>query len=723
MKSKKKSSQAHHRKDTPAKRQQNRIPDTPVPPLAELTGSTTGAQLDIPFFYYNAAEIGVVIELCLRGKALPRARILCEHLLSRAPDNEANRYLAAKLELADGQPEKALSHICFCLDRTPAAMHHELHGEILLAMGNKKEAAKAFEEAIRLNPNRLQSAVKLGRLERESGNLEKALALLTDAVGKNPEDTDAVTELAITLNRSGRHGEARQRAEAVLAREPKNETALEVVYHANIASGDTQAAIDRARALIALQPANGRYYNFLSSALSESGQVDAAIEEIRRATQLDPDDFGSLRFLAILLMAQGKWDDQRVFKLIDRALELAPGNVETLAAKADILERRGDHENAFKIARELCPPDATSLHIRSLRVYLRYAPKFHEEETAKNFLDRFLPAVPTMQVPIASSLLFGAGEFYDRLGEYDKAFECFEKANTLKPRVYNPAIIERVVNRAIGAYTCEAVAKSPKAHPRPHATPLFVVGMPRSGTSLTEKILTCHPEVYGAGELGTIEGMAGNLMNVLQTKIAYPENVFLASQEIFDRLASQFMAQFTEEIRTTKRFIVDKMPANAFFVGFIHHLFPEAPIVCCRRHPLDMAFSCYSLEFSMVGLNYTFNLANIAHYYQNYQKIMEHWAKILPPGRIKFLDYEKLVQNPETEIRELLDHCGLAWHPACLEPHKSKHTSATASYEQTRKPLNTKAVGRWRNYEKYLTPFMKEFGLQEETGSDSRETA
>ncbi|OGQ94632.1 MAG: hypothetical protein A2521_06330 [Deltaproteobacteria bacterium RIFOXYD12_FULL_57_12] len=664
----------------------------------------------LPDFFQHRNELLATARLCIRGNRLDRAVTLCDHLRGIEPDSADTHCLRAEIELARGCPQKALEHITISISLIPEhAGYHELRGDIHEAANAIQEAEDAYRCALQAQQEAVAACIKLGKIEKNKGNLQEAHRLCAVAAGKEPENVDALAALGDALFLLGRHNEAQIQAETALARDPNNITALKTLHNITLAAGRPREAAAYSDRLIRLAPADSDCYVMKASALSEAGDVYAALQEIQQAVRLHPDDAKALWLQAVLFIAVGKWGDPCVLQSLDRALQRAPDNIDVLAAKADVLDKKGDHQASFAIVEQLCGPGASNINIRAHRIYMRLAAKFKKEDSAKALIERLMSNIDRFQGPAASSLLFGAGQFYDKIGEHDKAFACFEKANNLKPRAYEPIIVEKVVYRAINTFTADALRQLPKAG-KPHAvTPIFVVGMPRSGTSLTEKILTCHPDVHGAGELGAIENLANTSSAKLKVQTPFPECIREADQQALENWADLYLRQFDEKTLHGRTFVVDKLPANAFYLGLINLLFPQSPVIHCIRHPLDMALSCYSLEFSMAGLNFTFNLANIAHYYQNYRRIMEHWRGVLPPGTILPLRYEDLVAKPEKEIRNLLDFCGLSWNLACLEPHKSSHTSTTASYNQTRQPLNSSSVGRWQHYEKQLAPFMEAF--------------
>jgi hypothetical protein len=223
--------------------------------------------------------------------------------------------------------------------------------------------------------------------------------------------------------------------------------------------------------------------------------------------------------------------------------------------------------------------------------------------------------------------------------------------------------------------------------------------MPRSGTSLAEQILASHPDVFGAGELPVVNRMVDQLATVLDTSIPYPECLKYLDNHTLEQLASEYLEE-AQLKSNDEQFITDKMPSNFMHLGFISLMFPNARIIHCTRDPLDTCLSCYFQNFT--GEHpYAYSLTSLGKFYRMYEKLMEHWSKVIP-NPIFELSYEKVVVNPEQEIRSMVDFCGLEWDDKCLDFHQTKRTVATASHSQVRQKIYTSSVGKWRSYEKHL---------------------
>jgi Sulfotransferase family len=239
--------------------------------------------------------------------------------------------------------------------------------------------------------------------------------------------------------------------------------------------------------------------------------------------------------------------------------------------------------------------------------------------------------------------------------------------------------------------------------------PIFIVGMPRSGTTLMEQVLASHSKVFGAGELETFKELVGECAQRRKVPPAYPDLVALLPPEEMTELGRQYTTR-VRALAPEAAHIVDKMPLNFLFVGLIHAAFPRARIINTRRDPLDNCVSCYSLLFTGAQ-PFAYDLAELGHYYRGYERVMEHWHKVLPPGILMDVQYEDLVDDLEGVSRRVLAHCGLDWEDACLDFHRTERTVRTASLMQVREPIYRRSIGSWRRYEKHLGPLCAALGI------------
>jgi len=418
-----------------------------------------------------------------------------------------------------------------------------------------------------------------------------------------------------------------------------------------------------------------------------AGRYRAALQACERALELAPGWADALSARGKLGQLMG--DPQAAEVDFRAALARAPGHADALGGLAAGLELRGRHAEALALLDPVIdgrvPP---SLVITWCRLQRRGGEHAAARAKLAELLAGPLPAVER------SHALFALGDVLEACGTTDEAFTAYTEANALKPGEFDPTRWTREVDSIVAAWNQAALAGLPSAEAS--ARPLFIVGMPRSGTTLVEQILAAHPSVFAGGELTALDGIARDVgVGVLPDPGSLPE------------LAQRYLARAggpTDAARVT-----DKMPSNFRHLGLVRAIFPAARIVHCRRDPYDVALSCFRQDFSALGLAWTRRLETIGAYHAGYRRLMDHWAALLGDS-ILHLDYEGLVAEPEAGARRLVDFAGLEWHPDCLRSHQLGGDAATASHDQVRRPIYTDAVGRHRPYAPHLAPLRAWFG-------------
>ena len=300
---------------------------------------------------------------------------------------------------------------------------------------------------------------------------------------------------------------------------------------------------------------------------------------------------------------------------------------------------------------------------------------------------------------------FALGKAYADLKDHRRSFEHLLAANAGKRAMisYDEQAALMEFDRIERTFTRELIAtKSGRGDASPR--PIFILGMPRSGTTLVEQILASHPMVHGAGELETLSEIALVLRGPDGRTISYPEFVPTLDGSALMGIGARYLAAVNERAPKGER-VTDKMPANYYFVGLIHLALPNAKIIHTIRNPVDTCLSCFSKLFTK-GQNHTYDLGELGRYYKRYEQLMAHWRHVLPPGRILDVRYEDVVEDLEMQARRILFHCGLGWDDRCLSFHETDRPVRTASAWQVRQPIYGSAVGRWRDYEEFLDPLL-----------------
>jgi hypothetical protein len=306
---------------------------------------------------------------------------------------------------------------------------------------------------------------------------------------------------------------------------------------------------------------------------------------------------------------------------------------------------------------------------------------------------------------------FAQAKAYADLKDHKRSFERLLSGNALKRAKihYDEAAALGLFDRIEAVFSAKLLREKEKpGGGDPSSVPIFVLGMPRSGTTLVEQILASHPQVHGAGELKTFNDVVLEVRGPGGQTIPYPDFVPGLDARALGQIGARYLAEI-KKLAPDAPHITDKMPSNYYFAGLIHLALPHARIVHTVRDPVDTCISCFSKLFT-AEQNHTYDLAELGRYHRRYQKLMEHWRRVLPPGRILDVRYEEVVGDLEGQARRILAHCGLPWDARCLSFHATDRPVRTASASQVRQPIYNSAVGRWRVYEEFLGPLLAALG-------------
>jgi tetratricopeptide (TPR) repeat protein len=393
-------------------------------------------------------------------------------------------------------------------------------------------------------------------------------------------------------------------------------------------------------------------------------------------------------------------DIQEAHDNVRQVLQHDPENISAIGILGTILHRKGLYEDALKLLLPYVERGVQDVNVAT--AFADIARHFDKNPRAITYIQDCLDNAGWPNA-MKRVLMFTLGNLHDATGNYDIAFENYQKANALKGAVYDVDAHRRDIEEMIGFFTKERMALLPKSSV-PSALPVFVVGMPRSGTSLVEQILARHSEIYGAGELSEVGDIARSLSQKYSHLGGYSAFFQSIDRNELNTLATGYLNLLREKSDVAKR-IADKMPGNYFLLGLINILFPGARVIHCRRDARDTCLSQYFQDFGG-DLSYTYDLTSLGAVYVQYQRLMTHWAKVL---EIPMLDvnYEELVRDQEGVSRKMIEFCGLEWEDGCLRFYESERQVATRSYDQVRRPMYSSSVEKWRHYAKHLGPLFE----------------
>jgi Tfp pilus assembly protein PilF len=589
----------------------------------------------------------------------------------------------------------------------PTAAEIEQLG-LLSGAGRDAELESRARALIEAHPDSGIAWKALGESLRRQG--KDARQALQNAAGLLPDDAEAHSNLGAALRSLGQPEAAAAAFRRALAIGP----ALAVV-HGNLGNalrdlGRLDDAVASYRRALEINPALADVHNNLGNALHDLGLLDEAVASYRRALHVKPDHADAQSNLGSVLMHLGKVEEAEAS--LSKAIELSLGDARPLAAALLFIPYRQDDSRFDRLE----------------SVYARRAS---------------LPPADRIK------LGFSMGKALEDIGEYARSFGAYEEANRLfhEGHPYDEAADERQVEHDCGEFTramfenwAAAAERSPPVsdgaipdhatpdhatpdhatpdhatpdHATPdhaipgHATPghaipdahvpIFIVGMPRSGTSLIEQMLASHPAVFGAGELPKLGELAQKARLV---PLGSPQRE--STLATLRQLGQEYL-EHIGKLAPQARYITDKMPGNYQYLWLIQLALPNAKIIHALRDPMDTCFSCYALRFTL-GHEYSYDLRTLGRKYLRYERLMEHWHAALPPGRILSVSYEDNISDPEREVRRMLDHLGLAWNPACLRFYATERAVRTASAAQVRKPIYASSLARWRHFEQHLAP-------------------
>ena len=472
-----------------------------------------------------------------------------------------------------------------------------------------------------------------------------------------------------------------------------------------------------------LDPSHAETLNNLGSSLPHLGRYDEAEQCFRQAIEIKPNYADPYGNLGILLRSKGALFGAEA--ALRRALQLRPNFTEARTHLGLTLTFRGrlrDARACFAKVLKATPRNALALYGKG-QIAMAEG-RFDEAESTFNRILEFDPKMPTAWAALANlrrmtigdrawfekaeeiatsgidaldevSLRFAMGKYCDEVGDFGEAFRNYKQANELlkiAAEPYDRKERSNLVDGLIHGYSREAISTIEKAGST-STKPVFVIGMPRSGTSLAEQIIASHPAIHGAGELPFWETLTEDQADVTREIPSLPIRV---------KAAEAYLRTIEGRSADALR-IVDKAPVNSDFLGIIYSVFPNARVIYMQRNPIDTCLSCYFQQF-FTSLNFTLDLSDLAHYYREHRRLMDHWRAVLPPGFILDVPYEELVADQEAWSRKMLQFIGVDWDDRCLEFDKNTRQVMTASAWQVRQKIYKSSVARWHNYEKFIGP-------------------
>jgi tetratricopeptide (TPR) repeat protein len=611
-----------------------------------------------------AADLNVALEHHRAGR-LDRASKLYKRILDKAPGHPDALHMLGVIATSRGDPEQAIKFIGRAMG--PLANHADAHlnlGNAHRVAGRPQEAIACYRRAIALKPRFAAAHSSLARELNRVRAFAEALSVARRAIEIEPGMAEAWLHAGAALQALGRLDDADACLREALARRPEFPEALQTLALIAVERSRFDEAVALQKQVVRARPKDANARCALGVYLFRARNTAEGLETLQHAVTLDPNLLAGWNNLGWAYRALGKFEDANA--CYERALEIDPKSVEAQRSLTVTGRTDADETNLSRLADTLA-------------------------DAKRSVSDRITAG-------------FARAELLDKNDRYDEAFTCFTEANALMRqalmeagRSYDPKAMEQRVDDLISQWTPDLFVALSAAGAESDR-PVFVVGMPRSGTTLVEQIIASHSQAFGAGELPEIPRIAGEL-----TPLSRDPGQFAAWTARARSLGAAHLSRL-EALGGGASRIIDKLPDNLLHLGVIATLFPRAHVIFCERDPRDVCLSNYFQLFAG-GNPWAYDLSECAHRFRQVARAADHWRRILPIAWLQ-VSYESLVSDPEGESRRMLEFLGLGWESACLEFHRTERVVVTSSTWQVRQKLFTRSVGRWRGYERHLEPLL-----------------
>ena len=588
------------------------------------------------------------------------------------------------------------------LDKNIASNHNNL-GLIYKSSGDISQAIQYFKKAISLNTQLSEAYYNCGITLIENNDNEGEV-YLDKALLINPDYPEVNNFKGMQLLDSKQSKESINYFKKAITAKPDYVEAYCNLGNALMLEKQFQSAEAIYRKAIEQKPDYANAYNNLGNALMEQDEYRGHYEEAEsvylKAIALAPELYDSYKNLAICYQGQGKHNESlHYFQVYD---EHEPNNQIVIASMASLHERRAEFDEGMALLSPYIDQDNVSAEI--IIAFAKFARHFKLQDQAITALLKIDDE--NIEKNLKVEKYYALGKLAEPKDDVDDTFEYYRRANTLEDEKFSIAHEQKKFDNIKSYYSKEKIETLPRSTNNSEL-PIFIVGMPRSGTSLAEQVLASHPAVYGAGELEDIYTIIKKIAANFNPADNYPACMDDMTHELATQLSIEHI-EMLQNMSPEASYIVDKMPHNFLGLGLINILFPQATVIQCKRSSVDTCLSIYFQHFNKHHA-YANSLKMLGEYYNLYADMMEHWKKTLDINFIE-LEYEQVIANPEEEMRQLLEKCHIHWDPACLKFHENKRTVMTPSYDQVRRPIYTSSVAKWKKYEHHLTELIDSLG-------------
>ena len=626
-----------------------------------------------------------------------------EEILRRFPDETNSLFVVAAAVRAQGHNEVALHRLQALVEHAPdfALAQQEL-GFAYAATGKLMPAINALQSAVAIEPKLPASWKLMGELFLVDGDEDSANEAFRQHLLASNEDPNLVR--AVDLFRAGKFGRAERLCRDFLKENPTNVTAIRLLAEIGIKVGVYSDAENLLERCLQLAPDFHLARLNYANVLGKREKLEEALTQIDQLLEAEPEKPAYLAQRAAILVRMG--DFAEAIPCYEYLLSHFPAQPKIALSYGHALKTVGQQEKA----------------IEAYRQAIKLRPSFGDGYWSLANLKTFRfedSAIKAMRAEIDKSscsrtdyfhLCFALGKALEDQQQYDEAFRYYQLGNQTKEKLegYDADTTERIVGETKSVCTSE-LFQALQDHGCPAPDPIFIVGLPRSGSTLLEQILASHSQIDGTKELVHILSFVRRLSGRRKKSEAsrYPAILQELGAEELGKLGQEYMDRSRIQ-RGSAPFFIDKMPNNFFHIGLISLILPNAKIIDSRRHPMAACFSGYTQLFAR-GQPFTYSLLDIGRYYRDYVDVMDHWNQVLP-GKVLCVQYEDIVADTEIQVRRMLDYCELPFEESCLQFHQTERPVRTASSEQVRKPIYSGALEHWRHYEKHLDELKSALG-------------
>ncbi len=643
------------------------------------------------------------IQARIVGKQFDEALADLYDILRDEPENTDALYMSAVCRRYRGEFDAALAQLARLKALAPEnGRAHQEEGHAYRDMGRPAQALRAYAQACRFNPALVASWRGQLNILARSGRLREAAQ--AKAQIDHFEQLPRPLVIVLDLMSQGKLLKAEDLCRKFLRKVPHHVEAMRLLADIGIRFGvlaDAEFLLESAHQF---DPKNVRVHMDYIQALRKRQKFEKALEQARLLLETSPGNPQFQSIYAIECMQTGDYEE--ALGLFDRVLEKIPGDPVTLTSKGHALKTHGQYDEAvasYRAALASQPRHGEAWYsLSNLKVY-----SFSDRE-----LERMHAQAGKNDLSHADRvhLNFALGKAYEDREDFETSFRFYEQGNRSKKAASRYDADKMTEELRAQHRVCVAGMLSRGAEAGHSAgDPIFVVGLPRAGSTLLEQILSSHSRVDGTLELPNVLSLAQQLRRRGRSgpEPDYPEILATLSDEELRQFGQQYIDD-TRIHRQDAPFFVDKMPNNFRHIGLIHLMLPNAKIIDARRHPMACGFSGYKQLFAE-GQQFTYDLADLGQYYRDYVELMDHWDTVLP-GKVLCVQYEEVVGDLETQVRRILDHCGLDFEPGCLSFHRTERAVRTPSSEQVRQPIFKAGLDYWRNYESWLDPLRDALG-------------